>query len=227
LGFARQKNWALDNLPFESEWILIIDADEAVSPALRDALSAISAKSANTVPEVAFHINRHFVFMRGVIRHGGYYPSWNVRVFRRGKARYEDRDVHEHMIADGPVGFINHDLIHWDRRSLEHYIAKHNRYSTLEAEAIFRQLGEEVKGLPARLLGDPLSRRRWLKRHIYPRLPCKFLIRFLYMYVLKLGFLDGITGLRFALFISSYELHIELKLAELKARVSEKQSPRS
>jgi hypothetical protein len=193
-----------------------LDADEAVTPELRDALLEIASRPIESVLQAGFHINRHFVFMGGVIRHGGYYPSWNLRFFKHGKARYEEREVHEHMLVDGPVGFVHHDLVHWDRRSLEHCISKHNRYSTLEAQAILAQVQGGLKGLDPKLFGDPLSRRRWFKRYVYPRLPLKFVARFVYMFIFKFGFLDGIAGLRLALFISSYELHIELKLAELK-----------
>ena len=220
LGYARQKNWAIDNLQIQAPWILILDADEAVTPQLREAICEIAARPGDAVPEVAFHINRYFVFLGGIIRHCGYYPSWNVRLFKRGQARYEERDVHEHMMANGPVGFINGgDLEHNDRRPLEHYIAKHNRYSTLEARAIVAQERFDRRdNLPPRLLGGPLERRRWVKRFVYPHLPVKFLFRFLWMYFLKLGFLDGVTGWRFCLFISAYELQIEQKLVELRLR---------
>lgn len=218
LGYARQKNWALDNLPLESDWVLFLDADERIMPELADRMRAIVDRDPSVVTESAFHLNRYFVFLGGRIRHCGYYPSWNVRLFRRGQARYEEREVHEHMVVDGPVGFIHGaDMEHWDRRPLEHHIAKHNRYSTLEARAIWAQERETARdSLPARLLGGPLERRRWIKRHVYPRLPAKFLFRFLWMYVLRLGFLDGVTGWRFCLFISAYELQIEQKLVELR-----------
>ena len=220
LGYARQKNWAIDNLDIRAPWILILDADEAVTPQLREAICQIAARPVDSVPESAFHINRYFVFLGGIIRHCGYYPSWNVRLFKRGQARYEERDVHEHMVAHGPVGFVHGgDLEHNDRRPLEHYIAKHNRYSTLEARAIMaQQRSDRHDNLSARLLGGPLERRRWVKRFVYPHLPVKFLFRFLWMYFLKLGFLDGVTGWRFCLFISAYELQIEQKLVELRLR---------
>jgi glycosyltransferase involved in cell wall biosynthesis len=217
LGYARQKNWALDELPLRSDWVLILDADESVLPGLRDALLGVAGRPVDSVPEAAFHVNRHFVFLGGVIRHCGYYPSWNVRFLKRGRARYEEREVHEHMVADGPVGFLAGELEHNDRRPLEHHIAKHNRYSTLEARAILDRERSDCEGnLPARLLGGPLERRRWVKRHVYPRLPARFVFRFLWMYFLKLGFLDGVTGWRFSLFISAYELQIEQKLVEMR-----------
>jgi glycosyltransferase involved in cell wall biosynthesis len=217
LGYARQKNWALDSVGLSAPWVLIIDADESVTPDLRDRLLRIAARAPAEVAEAAFHVNRHFVFLGGVIRHCGYYPSWNIRFFKRGLARYEEREVHEHMVAEGPVGFIHADLVHHDRRPLEFLIEKHNRYSTLEARAIVEQeRGAGGKALPARFWGGPLERRRWIKRNVYPRLPAKFVFRFLWMYLLKLGFLDGAAGWRLCLFISSYELQIELKIAELR-----------
>jgi glycosyltransferase involved in cell wall biosynthesis len=217
-GYARQKNWALDSLPLEAGWVLLIDGDERITPELAQRIRAIVDSDPDSVPESAFHLNRYFVFLGGRIRHCGYYPSWNVRLFRRGRARYEERDVHEHMVVDGPVGFLHGaDMEHWDRRPLEHHIAKHNRYSTLEARAIWSQeCVASAQSLPARLFGGPLERRRWIKRHVYPRLPAKFFFRFVWMYLLKLGFLDGVTGWRFCLFISAYELQVEQKLVELR-----------
>src|SRR6476646_9277572 len=136
-GYAAQKNWALDNLPFESGWILILDADESVSDSLRAEIEGLVAKPIDSVREAGFYLNRVFIFMGRQIRHCGYFPSWNLRLFKRGKARYEDRMVHEHMIVAGPTGYLKHLLLHEDRRGLEHFFAKHNRYSTLEARAIF------------------------------------------------------------------------------------------
>ncbi|MHC4080370.1 MAG: glycosyltransferase family 2 protein [Planctomycetota bacterium] len=215
-GYARQKNWALDNIEFTSDWILILDADEAVGPQLRDELLAVAARPVDDVSEAGFYVNRYFIFLGKRIRHCGYYPSWNLRFIKHGKARYEQRQVHEHMIADGPTGYLEGHLEHHDRRGLEAYVAKHNRYSTLEAQEIVRQMNRDAEGtIDARFRGDPLQRRRWIKRHLYPKLPAKWLFRFLFMYVLRLGFLDGLTGLRFCLFISSYELQISLKIVEL------------
>ena len=214
LGHARQKNWALDHLPLDAEWTLFLDADEAVDPTLRDEIIALASRDPTTVLETGFLVDRYFVFLGRRIRHCGYAPSWNLRLFRRGRGRYEDRDVHEHVLVDGPVGRLRGHLRHEDRRGLEVYMAKHNRYSTLEACEILREHDEGT--IEARLLGDPLQRRRWIKRHVYPWLPAKWLFRFLFMYVLRLGFLDGLTGLRFCLFMAAYELLISLKIVELR-----------
>ena len=216
LGYAGQKNWALDNLPWRADWIFILDADEVILPELRDELLGVAARAVDDVPESGFLVNRYFIFLGKKIRHCGYYPSWNLRFFKRGRARYEDRRVHEHMVVDGPTGYLRGHMEHHDRRGLEVYAAKHNRYSTLEAEEIARHvLGRSESTFGARLLGDPLERNRWIKHNIYPKLPAKWLWRFIYMYFLRLGILDGPTGLRFCMFISSYELMVGLKLEEL------------
>lgn len=214
-GYAAQKNWALDHLPFDTEWILIVDADEQVLPELREELLAVARRPSTETPEAGFLINRYFVFLGRRIRHCGYYPSWNLRFFRRGKARYEDRAVHEHMVVDGPTGRLRGHLEHHDRNGLERYMEKHNRYSTLEAEEIVRRLSmsaEERAREPA--IAGSNRFRRFVKNRLYARLPAKWLFRFLFMYVVRLGFLDGATGLRFCLFISAYELLIGLKIRE-------------
>lgn len=224
LGYAKQKNWALDNLPFESDWVFIVDADEIVLPELRDELLAVAARNPDDVKEAGFYINRYFIFLGKRIRHCGYYPSWNLRFFKRGKARYEEREVHEHMIVDGEEGYLKGHMEHNDRRGLEVYMAKHNRYSTLEAREIYDVMtgrAEESEHLDAKLLGNSLQRRRWIKHVLYPKLPAKWLARFLWMYILKLGFLDGLTGLRFCLFIAAYELLISLKLVELQIEAND------
>ncbi|MFO0830256.1 MAG: glycosyltransferase family 2 protein [Phycisphaerales bacterium] len=216
LGYARQKNWALDNLPFQSDWVFILDSDEAITDALREEMLGVAGRPASGVPEAGYYVNRLTYFLNRPIRHCGYYPSYNLRFFKRGRARYEEREVHEHMIVDGTTARLRHDMTHEDRRGLEHLIAKHNRYSTLEARELRReQLSAEKKELPE--LERGIALRRFLKRNVLPKLPLSGLWRFMYMYVLRLGFLDGVAGLRFCLLLSTYDLFISLKLAEQRA----------
>lgn len=215
LGYARQKNWALENLPFESDWVLILDADESISPELRQEIEQLVSRDPNSVEEAGFYLNRLFYFLSKPIRHCGYFPSWNLRLFKRGRARYEDRSVHEHMIVEGPTGRLKHLMLHEDRRGLEHFIAKHNRYSTLEARELLHGPREN------HVKGDQLERslrlRRWLKYRVLPRLPFAGVWRFLYMYFIRLGVLDGVTGARFCQLLATYDTFISLKLAELRA----------
>ena len=213
-GYAAQKNWALDNLPFESPWVLILDADESVLPALRDEIIGVVSRDPERVEESGFHINRVLIFGGSEIRHCGYFPSWNLRLFKRGRARYEQRLVHEHMIVDGPVGYLKHLLRHEDRRGLEHFYAKHNRYSTLEAREIFEK-PEPWPGV-RRFFSDRVARRRFLKSRVLPQMPLPWTFRLIYMYVIKLGFLDGWAGWRLSNFISTYEFLIQTKFQELR-----------
>jgi glycosyltransferase involved in cell wall biosynthesis len=218
LGYAKQKNWALDNLSITTDWCLFLDADEAVMDDLKAELQHIASQSPDSIEHAGYYINRYFIFLGKRIRHCGYYPSWNLRLFKTGRARYEERDVHEHMVVDGPTAYLKGHLEHDDRRGLEVYMDKHNKYSTLEAREIHRvRQHAQSEQIDARLIGGgPLSRRRWIKHHLYPKLPAKWLARFVFSYILQRGFLDGMAGLRFCLFLTAYELLIDLKLKEIE-----------
>ena len=213
-GYAAQKNWALDNLPFESDWILILDADESVTPELRDEILQVARRPPDQTREAGFLLNRVLIFLGTHIYHCGYFPSWNLRLFKRGKARYEERLVHEHMLVNGPTGEMKNLLHHQDRRGLEHFFAKHNRYSTLEA----REILEHPQSWPgfATFRSDRVVRRRYLKSNVLPRMPLSWMMRFIWMYVLQLGILDGKAGWKLSQFISTYEFLIQIKYQELK-----------
>ena len=212
-GFARQKNWALENLEFESDWTLIVDADEVITPELRKALEEIASTPVDEESKTGFFINRLTYFLGKPIKHCGYFPNYHLRFFKTGHGRYEEREVHEHIILDGPVGRITTPMLHDDRRGLEHYIAKHNRYSTLESQALLREINSSKS--ESESLEPGARRRRWAKRTILPRVPLPGLIRFFYMFVLRAGFLDGWTGFYFCRFIATYDDFVALKLRAL------------
>jgi hypothetical protein len=122
------------------------------------------------------------------------------------------------MIVEGKVGYLKHEMAHHDRRGLEHYIAKHNSYSTLEAQEMLRvEQGLGQGTIRYSFWGGPIERRRWFKHKVWPKLPARWLWRWLYMYILRFGFLDGRVGFHFCLFMASYEHQIALKFMELKA----------
>ncbi len=213
-GYAAQKNWALDYLPFESPWILILDADEAVSPSLKDEIVQVVSRPVDRVKTAGYYINRVLIFLGQHIYHCGYFPSWNLRLFKRGMARYEDREVHEHMTVNGPTAYLKQLLIHEDRRGLEHFIAKHNRYSTLEAKSIYNSRAS-WPGIK-RMFTDRVARTRFLKDRVVPRLPAPWLFRFFYMYVLRMGLLDRRAGWMLCSYIASYDLFVYSKYRELR-----------
>lgn len=214
-GYSRQKNWALDTLPLRNEWVLIVDADERVTPALRAEIERILASES---AYDGYYVNRRFIFLGTWIRHAGWYPSWNLRLFRHARGRYDDRDVHEHVILHGQVGYLRNDLLHEDRRGLEAFVARHNRYSSLEAKARFKseQAAGDRARLPLRLAGSPVERKRWVRERIWPRVPARPLVLFVYMFLLRRGFLDGRAGLALCVFHAFQEFMVGLKLAELR-----------
>jgi glycosyltransferase involved in cell wall biosynthesis len=214
-GYSRQKNWALDNLPFRNEWVLIVDADERVTPELRDEISCMLARGGDLA---GYYLNRRFIFLGRWIRHAGWYPSWNLRLFRHALGRYDDREVHEHVVLHGRAGYLKHDLLHEDRRGLEAFVARHNRYSSLEAMARLKaeQAAPDRARLPLRLRGSPVERKRWLRERVWPHVPAKPIVLFVYMYVVRRGFLDGRAGLALSVFHAFQEFMVGLKLSELR-----------
>lgn len=214
-GYAGQKNWALQNLPLEADWILLLDADEVITADLRARLREIADAPPQQIAENGFFINRLTYFMGRPIRHCGYFPSWNLRFFRRGRGLFENRAVHEHVIIDDPVAYIREPMLHEDRRGLEHFIAKHNRYSTLEASQLYHDMQADHVPEDRANVSAETRRRRWLKRHVMPRIPLPGMWRFIYMYVLRLGFLDGRAGFSFCAFIAQYDAMVALKLRDL------------
>jgi glycosyltransferase involved in cell wall biosynthesis len=221
-NFSANKNWALDHLDFKHDWILIVDADERVTPELAQEIGALVSDSPS---HPGYYVARQNWFAGVWIRHGGWYPDWNLRLLRRGRGRYEARLVHEHVLLDGPPGYLHHPLIHYDYKGIERYFERHNVYSSLEAVEAHRLLNapDRPRGLPAALQARGPARRRFLKNLAYRYLPARALMKFLWMYVVKLGFLDGRMGFRYCLLHTFYDYQISLKLEELR----DPQSPMS
>ncbi len=208
VNYSDQKNWGLDNLPFKGEWIFILDADEHLTPLLRREIGRAIASQPNIV---GYFINRALVFMGRNCRHSGLYPSWNLRLFRRGKARYEQRQVHEHMICDGPVDYMPGEMVHIRTETMQQYIAKHIRYADLESDEWVKwKLGQSQTAPSHQLFTRFLRYRSWLRRELWPRMPMRPLWRFLHMYCARLGILDGRAGWHLARLMSTYEYMIGL-----------------
>ncbi|HSI33384.1 MAG: glycosyltransferase family 2 protein [Phycisphaerae bacterium] len=219
-NYADQKNWGLDNLPFTGDWVFILDADERITPELKD---EIFEKTASRRRTTGYFVNRVVIAMGKQVRHGGLYPSWNLRLFRRGTARYEERVVHEHMVSTGPVDFLHHEMLHLRRESISRFIDKHVRYADLEADEWVKWRTGNSTTEPARsLFKNVLAVRQWFRRNIWPRLPGRPLWRFVYMYFFRFGFLDGLAGWHMARLMACYEYMIGLLYAEKLAKLKGK-----
>ncbi len=224
-GYAAQKNWALDHLPLTADWVLLIDADEVITDPLKSEIETIVDQPVDRVAENGYFLNRITFFLDQPIRHCGYFPSWNMRLFKRGQGRFEDRLVHEHIVMPDPVGYLAEPMTHHDRRGLEYFYAKHNRYSTLEAQQLYSEITQrKTISAPANITAET-RRRRWLKRHALRWIPLPGLWRFIYMYIYRLGFLDGNTGYRFCRFIAHYDSMVAFKLRALLGNSSPQTQP--
>jgi glycosyltransferase involved in cell wall biosynthesis len=219
-NYARQRNHALDVLPIRSEWILFLDADEWLPDALK---REIATTLAGAPAADGFYLNRRLIWMGRWIRRG-YYPSWILRLFRRGKGRCEDRQVNEHLIVEGPTAQLREDFMHEDRKGVSDWIAKHNRYASLEAQTLLAVThASEHQELDARWSGTQAQRKRWLRHRVWNRMPP--LIRpffyFLYRYIVKGGFLDGREAFIFH-FLQAlwFPMLIDIKYLELRSGVS-------
>jgi glycosyltransferase involved in cell wall biosynthesis len=216
----KKKAWALRELDFRTDWVLFLDADERVTPALAaEIATAITDEDAD-----AFYIDREFVFMGRSLR--CFRPNWNLRLFRPGLTSIEDlglndlprtgdNEIHEHFVCAGRSRFLREPLLHDDDRGVTAWLERHNRYATWEAELYLRLRTEPVGvGVAGFLRLDPFQRKRVLRR-VWVRLPFRPAVRFFVWYVLRRGFLDGRAGLVFCRLMSYYEFIIGLKLREL------------
>lgn len=194
---ASQWNWALDNLPFANEWVLVMDADERVPQSLREEI--VRALVGPTQEYSGYYLSFRNWFMGRWLRHGGLYPTWVLRLFRRSAGRFGRHGVSEHVMLDGRAGYLQCPFEHCDSKPLSDWIQKHNRYADLEAEEYLREksaASQEGASIPARARGSQAQRKHWVKLKVWNRLP--LLIRpFLFFfrnYFIKGGFLDGREG---------------------------------
>lgn len=167
LGFGPQKQFAVSQA--RNDWVLCLDADERVSDSLRESIL-------DTLQQprfAAYKMARSNRFMGRYLRHGEGYPDMSLRLFERNRARWSDDPVHEKVLHDAPVGTLHGDLLHESAESLHAYLDKQNRYTTLQAQTLYRAGRRAGLG---QLLLSPL-------------------VRFMRFYFFRLGCLDGVPGL--------------------------------
>jgi glycosyltransferase involved in cell wall biosynthesis len=182
LGYARQKQKAVDYAA--GPWVLILDADERLTPELREEiLSVVSPAAASLTAHGCdgYLIPRKNFFLGRWIRHSGWWPDMTLRLFRKDRGSLEDREVHEKVVVNGPVGALHNPIEHYTYRTVSDYVRKMQTYSTLAAREI-RKKGRP--GIASLLLK-----------------PC---FTFFKMYVLRLGFLDGMHGIVLAALYGYY-----------------------
>jgi glycosyltransferase involved in cell wall biosynthesis len=216
---ARQWAWALRELPITTTWVLGLDADQRITPELRDEIVAMLGRDTGAC--AGYFIKRRQMFRGRWIRHGGYYPKYLLKLFRKDRVVVDENElVDHHFRVAGPTANLGADLIEDNRNeaTIAEWTAKHNRYAVLQARQELAAAGEPRSGDEARFFGSPDARTAWLKRRwaslpLYVR-PCLYVF---YRYVLRLGFLDGKEGFLFHVLQGFwYRLLVDANLDELR-----------
>ncbi len=209
-NWAAHQNWAMDNISFKHPWVFYLDADERMTPELREEILAIARDPGRK--EVAYYCGRKNFFLGKWIRHA-MPPGMIMRFFKPGTIRFE-RLVNPVPVIDGPHGYLRHYFEHYNfSKGITEWFDKHNKYSLFEAMEGMK-LREKPVGLGALFSRDRFERRRALKELSF-RMPLRPLVKFLWMYVLKLGFLDGRAGYTYCKLQAMYEYMIVVKMREL------------
>ena len=215
-GWPKKKNWALENLPFSHEWVLILDADECLPPEAEEEIRKIVTK-----PDEKHHgywINRRYFFLGQPLKHA-YFPNWNLRLFQHKLGRYEkitdlstdsgDHEIHEHVVVQGSTGRLKSIMDHHAFPTIESFVEKHNRYSNWEA-IVENEKIEKADSIQH----DEVKLKRKL-RMVFRKLPFRPTLRFLYVYIWQKGFLDGWAGYVFARLHGQYEFLSVAKAKEV------------
>ena len=214
-GYASQRNFGL-KLPFKNDWVLILDADERITPELAVEMQAFVA-TAPSKNVAGARIRRRDIWWGRWLKHAQISPLY-VRLVRVGRAHYE-REINEVLVVDGDIVDLAMPFDHYPfSKGLDHWISKHNVYSRMEADLIVK--GALIKpNWRVALFGDDFSERRIHQKAIFYGLPARPIIKFFYMLIARRAFLDGLPGIRYAVLQAIYEYFIVLKTKEMQAAV--------
>lgn len=227
-NYGQQRNWAFENLPITTDWILNMDADHRMTTELA---KEIQFTFSNVVPQNinGFLISRKTIFLGQWMKYGGHYPVYHSILFKKGLGFCEDKLYDQHFVVYGDCETMKGDMIDTLTDSLQAFTERHNRWSSLEAEDQFYGYTKKRKGnlISAKVDGNAIQRRRYAKS-IYEKFPL-FIRPFIYFfirYIFKLGFLDGKKGLifhflqgfwfRFLVDAKIYELRKGKKIGKLE-----------
>ena len=215
-NYSAHRDWARTEIAYQYPWVFSLDADERFTPEL---MTEVREAVASALPEVAlFLVRRKDHFFGKWIKHSSSYPIWFERLFRPDRVWMAPRIVNEHLETDGEIRRLFAPLIHYPfNKGVSHWLERHNQYSSMEAVEYRKQLAGARIDWRTVFAGDPIHKRLALK-NLSVHLPCRPLLKFLYLYLLRRGFLDGFPGLTYCTLQAVYEYMIELKVRELRRR---------
>jgi len=219
-NYSLQRNWAFENLPLTSNWILNLDADHRLTPELAKELVRIFDQPIDNQIN-GFLISRQTIFMNKWIKHGGHYPTYHAILFRKGCGHCEVKPYDQHFKVTGKTQVIKYDIIDIITDSINTFIARHNHWAMLEAKYQYTKLNSDIDPdgiVTAKFWGNPIERRRYIKKQyesfpLFVRPTLYYIIR----YFIRLGFLDGPEGLIFH-FLQGFWFRflIDAKIYELR-----------
>ena len=211
--YATHRNAALATIPFKHPWVFLLDADERPTPALSAEMQQQALSAPNEIS--GFRLRRRDFLFGTWLKHAQISPFY-IRLVRPERARYT-RAINEVIEVEGSIADLTHPLDHYPfSKGIAHWVAKHNQYSTMEAELIHRQQGLQNPSLSTALASKNFHERRLHQKALFYRLPARPLIKWLYMLFIRRAILDGSAGLTYSTLQSFYEYLIVLKTKDLE-----------
>lgn len=216
---GKQRTWMLENIETKYSWVYILEADERMTPALyRECLQARQKGDA-----IGYYVAERVIFMGTWIRYSTQYPRYQMRLFEKGKVWFDDYGHTEREVCQGKVSFLKETYPHYTcSKGLNRWIDKHNRYSTDEAQETLKQLQSGNIRWKSLFFGNSEVERRRALKDLSLRIPFRPLVRWIYMYFVLGGILDGKAGFAWCTLQAFYEYLILLKVDELQAKSQNK-----
>lgn len=220
ISYKEKRNWAQKNNPFKTEWVFHLDADERFTPELSKWLINEFPKMKDKTD--GFMFSRKTIFMDKWIKHGDHYPNFHLNFFKSDLGYVEEKAYDNHFVVKGnsTITISNADIINLVADSIDELILSHNKWATIEAKEVV--YGIEKGEVEAKIFGNPIERRRWLKTKIFQKTPmfARSFLYFNYRYFFKLGFLDGKEGLVFHVLQGFwFRFLIDAKVLEIQKKI--------
>lgn len=213
-NYAGQRNYGLKSVQYNNPWLLMVDADEEVTPELAKEIKTVLQSPGDDI--TLYRMRRRDHFMGRWIKRSSGYPTWFGRMMNIERAWIE-RDINEEFHTDGKVGFLQSHLNHYPfNKGISEWLYKHNRYSTMEAQ--YRSSETRGKFNWVNLISNDPQKRRIVIKQIYYSLPMRPLFAFIVLYFFRGGILEGRAGFVFSSLRAIYEFMIDIKVNELKRK---------
>ncbi|MBV9303342.1 MAG: glycosyltransferase family 2 protein [Acidobacteriaceae bacterium] len=217
-GWPKKRQWAIDTYPFRNKWLLLLDADEILTPGIKNEITQAIRRDDIS----GYYLRYEILFLSKRLRFGDT-ALWKLWLFRLGEGKFErrlesqddsmcDMEVHEHVIVNGRTAKLKHAIEHVNVNSLYRYIEKHNQYSNWESRVFLEGSADQLQPT---LFGNQAQRRRFLKSAGMRSSLCPLFI-FLYKYLVRFGWLDGKAGFYYCAFQAIQVLHVQAKIHEAK-----------